>query len=131
MAEKSEGQAHNNGAAHAKPAQKISKMEAMRRSLAKLGSDAANKDIQADLRKRFGVEMTLDHISNYKSELRKKTRAASTSPATVKAAPPVKAAPAAKAAGKALRLEDVLTVKALVERVGGDQLRTLIAAFER
>jgi hypothetical protein len=40
--------------------------------------------------------------------------------------------PPAVSNGKAaVTVEEILALKALVERVGGDDLRTLIAAFER
>jgi hypothetical protein len=51
--------------------EKISKREAVRRALEKLGDDAPLKDLQADIRKRFGYEMSTNHISTSKGELRR------------------------------------------------------------
>src|SRR5947199_41017 len=52
----------------------ISKMEAVRRSLKKLGRDATPTAIQADVKARFGVVMSTDHVSTYKGDIAKKER---------------------------------------------------------
>src|SRR5262249_56026626 len=51
----------------------VSKMDAVREALRHLGSDAKPAQIQGFIKEKFGVEMTLDHISNYKSDIRKKS----------------------------------------------------------
>jgi hypothetical protein len=51
--------------------EKISKKEAVRRSLGKLGKKAQPADIQKDIKDRFGIDMTTNHISTTKGELRR------------------------------------------------------------
>src|SRR3954464_1537339 len=62
------------GEATARPGKKVNKMEAVRRSLAKLGAEATPREIQADVKKRFKVDMTTDHISTYKGDIARKAR---------------------------------------------------------
>ena len=49
----------------------LSRKEAVRRSLAKLGNDAMPVDIQKDVKERFGIDLTTAHISTTKGLLRK------------------------------------------------------------
>jgi hypothetical protein len=124
------------------PREKITKQEAVRRSLEKLGKSARPPQIQADVREHFGFDMTLGHIKTAKRKVlhpAKKAGKKRAGPRTAlkkKAAPqspasPAPGAPAALGNGKGITLEDVLEVKALLGRVGADQLRTLIDAFAR
>jgi hypothetical protein len=109
-------------------------MEAVRRSLKKLGKDATPTAIQADVKARFGIEMTTDHVSTCKRDIARKQREqkeARRSAANKPQDRPAQAAPAAGPKKSALSVEDVLAVKSLVERVGADDFRKLIAAFER
>jgi hypothetical protein len=112
---------------------KITKKEAGRRSLKKLGPDAATKDIQADIKKRFGIDMTSNHISTTRGELRKEAAqsapAAKPEEAKPAAAPPVKAANNGK--GSAVDMKDILTLKDLVRRAGVAHLHTLIDVISR
>ena len=48
-------------------------MDAVREALRQLGWDAKPAQIQGFIKEKFGVEMTLDHISNYKSDIRRKS----------------------------------------------------------
>jgi hypothetical protein len=103
----------------------VSKMEGMRRALAELGRDANPAQIQAYLQQKFGIAMTTRYISKYKGKIPKK-------PATRKPAArknKVKAGGNSKSSG--IPLEDVLTVKDLVVRLGADQVRTLLDTFGR
>jgi hypothetical protein len=112
---------------------KITKTEAVRRSLQKLGPDATPTEVQKDVKKRFGIDMTTDHISTTKSQLRKE--ASKNKPAQKQeetkpvAAPPAKAASNGK--GTAVEMQDVLTLKDLVRRVGAAHLKTLIDVMSR
>jgi hypothetical protein len=140
------------------PAAGINKLEAVRRTLAKLGWEAKPTEIQSHVKKTYGIEMTTDHISTYKADLARKAREAGESvpqaapPAKKPAAPkpqaaaakppapaakkppavlPASAAPAqaeggAGSSGGSILLEDVLTAKQLLDRVGADKLRTLL-----
>jgi hypothetical protein len=118
----------------------MNKMEAVKQALAKLGKNAMPVDIQGYVKKEFGIDMTTDHVSNYKGKLLRgkgkgRTKA---KPAAAKASTPKPAAkkPAAKkpapkaAAPKAIpsgiSLRDIESVKGLVGRVGTAQLRSLV-----
>jgi len=49
----------------------ISKIEGVRRALKELGPDAKPGEIQGFVKKRFGIEMTKDHISVTKGDIRR------------------------------------------------------------
>ena len=118
----------------------INKLEAVRRSIEKLGREATNSEIRADVLERFGLVMTTNHVSTCKGDLAKKAKAKKdaaapaaktqpSKPAKVQqaATPPATTAhPVAKNGKKtAVELDDILAVKALVGRVGAGHLRTL------
>jgi hypothetical protein len=110
------------------PAATISKIDAVRKALAALGKDGTPTRIQEYVKKTFGLEMTMGHISNCKSTLmRKKSKKATGLKAP--AAAPVSnnvAAPAKATTGRQVSLQDVQTLKGLVGRVGGGDLKSLI-----
>jgi sRNA-binding protein len=125
----------------------------VRLAMTALGEEATRTDLQGYVRQKFRVKMTLDHISNCKGELAKRA-AKATTPAGARAAVAAKpaAAPAASrkpaaprslaaqpapapqthpAGGNGLSagsisLEDVLTAKVLIDRVGAGPLMALI-----
>jgi hypothetical protein len=120
----------------------MTKKEAVRRALARLGRDAKPAAIQPFVKKEFGIDMTAAHITTAKGEILRK--AAKGKPGPKKAAPsaPKAAAPAATAptrapaaskAGNAsgVALQDLQAVKDLVGRVGAESLRSLIDLFAR
>ena len=149
MAEKSSNSAGPANGGASKPKEGVTKMEAVRRALAKLGLDAKRGAIQTFVKEQFGVEMSLDHVSNYKSELTKKAgkgkakakprMTAETKPAPEAAAapretapePPATKKPAAGGKSGGIPLGDILTVKELVGRLGAGPLHTLIDAFAK
>jgi hypothetical protein len=130
----------------------ISKVEAVGRAMAVLGAEASRGDIQGYIRQKFGVKIGLDHISNCKGELAKRAgkaarpaglQTASTKPAAAPSASRRPSVPEARAAQPAMAtqtrpvggtgsshtsilLEDVLTAKTLIDRVGAGPLKTLI-----
>jgi hypothetical protein len=123
----------------------ITKMDAVRKALSFLGREAKPTEVQAYLKSTFGIEMTKDHISNYKGDIiRKEAKDAAGSampqaatsakkPAASKPSAPavaVKPTPASKQShavgGSSILLADVLATKVLLDRVGADKLRTLI-----
>ena len=141
------------GGAGAKSAQPpITKLEAVRQALAKLGNDALPSQMQPYIKKTFGIDMTTDHISTSKGDIARKAReaaeAAHQAAGKKPAAPKTQAAPKAQATtasstpaptgtqtpsahgkgsvGGNILLEDVLTTKELLDRVGAEKLRTLI-----
>jgi hypothetical protein len=125
----------------------ITKMEAVRRALALMGREARPAQMQSVIRDKFGVDMTPDLITKYKSDILSKAGKKRKGPGRKPAAPVAPArgpkpaaaraeaapAPAARGNGKAggIPLEDVLTVKELVGRLGAESVRTLIDAFAR
>lgn len=125
MAEKSNGQGTATTTAS------VSKMEAVRQALGQLGKSAMPAKIQGLIKEKFGIDMKLDHISNYKSVLRRggKKSAPQKSAAQQTAAPKSAAPKAAPATGNGhggLSVEDVDTVKKLLGRHGPSRLKGLI-----
>jgi hypothetical protein len=123
---------------------KPNKMEAMRQVLAKLGDGAPTQQIQSELRETFGIEMTTKNIATYRADILKKRqqkkakKPAAKKPEQAKQEPvtrqesPARQPVSGNGRGStAIELADVLAVRSLVDRVGAEQLRALIAAFER
>jgi hypothetical protein len=125
-----------NGIAPPKTNGGITKKEAVRQALSKLGQDASRPDIQKFVKNHYGLQMTLDHISNCKGELKKEkghTKTAVTKQLATSKQEPKKPepSPAGKAESNGISLADIETVKDLVERVGAGSLRQLIAVLAR
>jgi hypothetical protein len=121
-----------NGATPKKANGSITKIEAVKQALGKLGEAASRPNIQKFVKDHYGLQMTLDHISNCKGELRKRKGPAKTAVSQQPAAQkqePKKPASGPKADG--ISLEDIDTVKDLVERVGAGSLRKLIDVMAR
>jgi len=98
----------------------ISKMEAMRRALAELGNNAKPLQMKDYIKSHLGVEMSPDHISNYKSKLLKEGRTKK------KPGPKPKAAVAvARSTVAAFSVDDVRAVKELADRIGSEKVRQL------
>jgi hypothetical protein len=100
----------------------ISKMEAMRRALAKMGGDAKPVEYQTFIKSKFGLEMTKDMISNYKSTLK---ASAGTNAVT---APTLKAQ--GEPAGR-FSLDELSAVKALADKIGAEKVRQLAHALAK
>jgi hypothetical protein len=131
---------------------KLPLIEAVRRATAALGAGASRADLQGYVRQKFGVQISLDHISSCKSELAMKAAKAATPAGSGSAAAKLAAGPAAsekpsaaesraaqstpaahtRAVGgngssrASILLEDVLTAKILIDRVGAGPLKMLI-----
>jgi hypothetical protein len=110
----------------------ITKIEAVRRALSKLGKDASRPDIQKFVKDNYGHQMTLDHISNCKGELRKRKGPAKTAVAHhPAAAKPETKKPTTRPQAHGISLTDIETVKGLVGRVGANSLKKLIDVMAR
>jgi hypothetical protein len=110
----------------------ITKKEAVRRALSKLGKDASRPDIQKFVKDNYGHQMTLDHISTYKGEIRKEkghTKTAVTKHAAAQKSEPKK--PTTRPLAHGISLTDIETVKGLVGRVGANSLKKLIDVMAR
>jgi hypothetical protein len=99
----------------------MSKMDAMRRALAELGSDAQNQEIQKFLKSQLSLDMDVKMISNYKTHL----KAASKSAAIRKPGSHA----AASSTGDGITLADVRAVKEVVNKIGADKVRSLAAVL--
>jgi hypothetical protein len=116
----------------------VNKMEAVRQALHELGMDAKPAEIQTLIKDKFGVEMTLDHISNYKSHIRKasgkgKRRGRKPGPKPKGAAA---AAAAPKAAGHGRRrshlsIQEADTLRRLLRDVEPGALKGMIDVLAR
>jgi len=121
----------------------LTKIDAVRRALEELGKEATPTVIQGYLKDRLGIEITKEHASTAKGVVfrqgAKKKKAAKAKPAAARSAaikaeprPPVQPSAASAAPARAgsrkggIQLEDIQAVKALLARVGVDQLRSLI-----
>jgi hypothetical protein len=110
----------------------MTKVDGVRQTLAELGNHALPLQIQDHLKRRYGINMTVAHISNCKSEiLRKKKgkrkpgrKAAPTMPAETQLATPP--APVSIKGAADFSLQDLQATKALLGKVGVDRLRRLI-----
>jgi hypothetical protein len=138
-----QGKSAGSGAAAASGGQ-LTKMEAVRRAVAQLGKDAKASEVHGWVKDKLGVEMTIAHVHNCMSEIRKqakKKRAgkraarklAAAASASTPAAQPRPASPPRPAAGGSggISLEDIEAAKGLLERVGADRLRALIDLLAR
>lgn len=100
---------------------KISGMEAVRRALKKHGYDVKTQTAKDYILKEFGLNLTNNKVSAYKSNIRRdagltRTRGGNSNGAR-------------GAAGGALQMKDIQAVKELVGRLGANQVRDLIAVF--
>ncbi len=151
MAEKKNGDAsappHAPEGKASAPKAKMTKMEAVTRALHTLGMDTPRGDLQKHILKEFGIEMTADHISNYKGEIKRKlakarkkgakAKASKEPPPTPPAAPaapaakPVPAAAPAVAKADSVSLEAVQAAKGLLGLLAPDQAKALIDVLAR
>jgi hypothetical protein len=125
----------------------FNKLEAVRQAMAKLGLDAGRQAIHDYIKKAHGVEMSLDHISTCRGNIRSKAKPAAPAAAPKPAAPkPAAAKPTPKAAtdpkattatagnGKAsagISLSDIQAVKSLLGRVEAAELKGLIDVLSK
>jgi hypothetical protein len=103
----------------------VSKMDAVRGALKKLGRKAKPQDIQVFIRSEFNVDMEPLLISNYKSHLIRK--AAKRRRKMLKSA--VAAAPAPVAGGYSLG--DIQAVRQVIQQIGADKVQELAAVLAK
>jgi len=107
-----------------KPKQ-VSKMEAMRQAIQKLGPDAENSAIQAALKSDFGVTMTTGMFSNYKSAVMKEIRGGNRGPKPGPKPAAVSATNGRKAGAGGITVEEIAAVKKLVDQLGAEKVEQL------
>jgi hypothetical protein len=123
MAEKNNGTAPKSG---------ITKKDAVRQALSKLGKDASRPEIQKFVLDNYGHQMTLDHISTYKGEIKREKghakKAVTMQPAAAKQE---SKKPPTRSPAHGISLTDIETVKSLLGRVGANSLKKLIDVMAR
>jgi hypothetical protein len=87
-------------ASPASPSAGLSKMDLVRKALDKLGKKAKPLAIQSHVKQEFGVDMTADHVSNYKGKILRGDTGKKKAAKPKKAARPKKAEVAKAAAQK-------------------------------
>jgi hypothetical protein len=105
----------------------ISKLDAMRQAVAKLGKDAPLADLLKVIKQDFGINLDRALAYNYKSLV-------SSKPATGKRKsrkPGRKPAAVAANGSKdvAIMIEDIRAVKALTDRIGAEKVKELAAVL--
>jgi len=112
--------------------QAISKMDAMRQTLATLGKDAANKDIQTHLKATFGITLSPATFSNYKSVAskeggKKKKRGRKAGKKAAEAAAPAASTASTSSHGRigGYSIDDIRAVQELAGRLGARKLQEL------
>jgi hypothetical protein len=98
------------------------KKEAVRRAVAELGEEAQGEAIRAFVKDKFGIEMSANMVSAYKSTLRARKGRPGRKPKG-ELAP---AAPAPRAGHGEVTLADLRAMRELSVRVGTRRLRELL-----
>jgi hypothetical protein len=128
----------------------ITKKEAVQQALAELGKAAKSADLQKYAKEKFGLDISSNLVKEYKGDLLKGKTAAKQQAAakltskesTVTKKPTAKKPatakpPAAKPPGQVgsavsgIPLQDILTIKELVGRLGAKPVHVLIDAFAK
>jgi len=97
-------------------------MEGVRRALQELGHDASPRAILKYVKKEFGIRMSLNTISNYKSTLKSAGESA------------VVRQPGSTAGVRTsggFSAEEIKAVKELSDRIGGDKVRQLVGVLAK
>jgi hypothetical protein len=103
-------------------AKKITKMDAMRQTVAKLGKYASATEIQDHLKKEFGIEMSIEMVYTYKGVALKQL--GGKKKGRKKRAKPTKVA-AAGAGANGITYADIHAVKAIVDKLGARKVLEL------
>jgi hypothetical protein len=102
----------------------ISKMEAVRQAIAKLGKDAGPAEILPFIKENFGVVMSTEMAYNYKSTALKQMggKKRGRKPGRKPGKKPVAVAAAANGHTESISLADIQAVKALTDRLGAEKV---------
>jgi hypothetical protein len=115
-------------------AKPMSKMDAVRRALNDLGKQAMPRELHPYIKQNLGVDMSVDHISTYKSQILKKSKgkakkaAASANGAAANGAG-VKAAKAAPKPAASSLSHQVAMLKAASAALGKEEAKRIIDLF--
>lgn len=91
---------------------KVSQKKMVETALNEKGWEVGPTDLQAFIKEKFGIEMPVNYISNYKSNLKKEKGQGASKPS-------------AKAAA-GLQFSDLEAVRGLVSRLGSAQVKKLV-----
>src|SRR5690242_15971825 len=97
----------------------VSQMKMVQLSMDELGADATPQAIQDLIKSKFNKELPTTIISNYKSVLKRKAGGGGVT----------NSGRGRKPTGGSVQLNDLEAVKALVNRLGGAQVRKLVDMF--
>ena len=121
----------------------MSKKEAVRRAMNTLGMDAGRQDILKHVKEQFGVDMTIDHVSTYRADIRRKkgkkgrpkaakakvaaptAKKTETTPAAAQTTAP-KTAPVAGKRTEGISASDLQKLKDLLARNRPDELKAIM-----
>lgn len=109
---------------------KMTKYEAVRQAMLKLGMDTGRTELKEYIEEKFGLEMSLDHISTTKADLVRKGKLSGAGSgdraATVEGEnlPRKRGRPASTNTG--IEFEELLALRNLVKRLGHEQVRQII-----
>jgi len=96
----------------------VSKIEGVRRALKELGKNAKPSAIQAFVKEHFNIDMTKDHISVSKGEIRRQAARKKKKAKTMKKAPGKPRATKAKAAAKGKGLTKIEAIRRTLRALG-------------
>jgi hypothetical protein len=126
-----------------KQQEKISKQRAVEVIVEEQGWDVPAAQIREQVKSRYGLDMSIDHVHVARGKMRKKQAGNAKAPARKKkarkgkptaAASPRPEQPVASAGPKkeaGVPLADILYIKELVGRFGAEPMHTLIDAFAK
>jgi hypothetical protein len=107
----------------------MSKMDAVRQALKDLGNNAMPKQLQPYIQGSLGVQMSVDHVSTYKSQiLRKKSKGKAKAAAHKDAANGAAAKVAPKPAASSLS-HQVAMLKQVATSLGKEEAKRIIDLF--
>jgi len=121
----------------------ISKLEAVRRALNELGDDAKPQEIADHLKNKFQLDITLAHVSNYKSKIQRAGKKNRGRPRKIVAATATaqemqgrsndsqRTRPAGERGSGSISIEDIKAVKELADRLGMDKLQDLARVLDK
>jgi len=115
------------------------KKEAVMEAFQRLGKKAMPLAVRADIKTRLGIDVNPEYISKIKAiivgkKTKKKPAAAPTkAPAPVAAKTTTAVAPKASTNGSkdAYEFADMMALKSLVDKIGLEQVRKLLAVFQK
>jgi len=103
--------------------QGISKLEAIRQALATIGREAMPTQLLEFVKSKFGIDMELEMVSNYKSLLGKKEAEQS------RIIRKPKSAGGTSSGG--ISLDDIRAVKEVMDRLGAEKVRQLTEVLSK